>query len=336
MRYIAELDGLRSVAILSVMVFHLGLLPIGWIGVPLFFVLSGYLITRILIVEREKPLTDYLARFFWRRTIRIFPLYYAYLALNAALVVALGLSLEGYGWFIAYLGNYQIAAAGSNLQGGVIAHLWSLAVEEQFYLIWPLAVFFSRRIWPWALAAIVAAPVFRESILATTGNPYLAIVALPGCMDLLAAGALVAVTQDRRILWIMAGVGSMIIGWCFSEVPLQNFGETALWVPQAHILYTGLALVFGPLMILAPKLSALNLPPLVWIGKISYGLYIWHMLAFAIAKRLPVPFEIQAVGGICLAFIIAATSWYAFEKPILRLKDGYPMRMPVIPTNRTD
>ena len=125
------------------------------------------------------------------------PLYYAHLTVNAILSYAAGLSLAGYGWFVFYLGNHFIGETAPDTTGGVIGHLWSLAVEEQFYLFWPFIVFFSRRMWPFALAAVIAAPVFREAVLTVTGNPYLAIVTLPSCMDMLAAGALVALRRSR-------------------------------------------------------------------------------------------------------------------------------------------
>lgn len=98
--YIPELDGVRAIAVISVMIFHIGVFPIGWMGVPLFFVLSGYLITSILVRTRSSTLKDYLATFFWRRTVRIFPLYYAYLTFNLVLSVVAGLSLSGYAYFV--------------------------------------------------------------------------------------------------------------------------------------------------------------------------------------------------------------------------------------------
>lgn len=119
----------------------------------------------------------------------------------------------------------------------------------------------------------------------------------------------------------MALCGASIIAWSVITVPYESFAQPSLWVPQAHLLYTGLALVFGPLMLLAPKIDLLAWPPLVWIGRVSYGLYIWHLLAFAAARRLPLPEWSVGLIGMATAFFIAAISWYAFERPLLAFKD---------------
>jgi len=323
MKHIPEIDGLRGVAIASVMAFHLGNFPIGWMGVPLFFVLSGYLITSILLKQRARPLGQYLKEFYWRRTLRIFPLYYVYLLINAVLALLVGLPLSGYGWFISYLGNYRIGDLAPNVPGGVIGHLWTLAVEEQFYLIWPFVIFFIRRLWIISILTLALAPIVREAILQTTSNSYLAIVTLPSCIDMLAAGALVSMSKDRRLLTLMFTVGLTICIWCFSITPYMNFANTPLWAPKAHIMYTGLALLFAPIVANADRLKFLNFMPLAWIGKISYGLYIWHMMAFVAAGKLPLPHWASSIIGIALSIAIAAASWYLFEKKILKLKTKY-------------
>ncbi|MCG2841186.1 acyltransferase [Sandaracinobacter sp. RS1-74] len=321
---IAQLDGLRAIAILAVMVFHLDIFPIGWMGVPLFFVLSGYLITDILIYQKGRDIGSYLKRFYWRRTIRIFPLYYAYLAVNAILSLAVGLSLSGYVWFLLYLGNYRIGALAPEVPGGIIGHLWSLAIEEQFYLIWPFLLFYVRRVWVVALVALIAAPLIREWILQATGNPYMAILTLPSCMDMLAAGALVAVVKSAKAHVAMALAGAVIIFWCFATVPFADFALTSNWVPEAHIIYTGLGLFFAPVVANAVRLPWLDSAPLVWVGQISYGLYMWHLLAFVVAKRIVGAEWTGAIAGFILSFVIAALSWYLFEKPLLKLKDRGP------------
>ena len=325
MRYISELDGLRALAVLSVMIFHLGIFPIGWMGVPLFFVLSGYLITSILLEERQRPLKQYLGSFYWRRTVRIFPLYYAYLIVNGGLALAAGLSISGYGWFVAYLGNHRIGNLAPNVPGGIIGHLWTLAVEEQFYLVWPLVTYFViRHLWFIALLAIVLAPIAREAILQATDNPYLTIVTLPSCIDMLAAGALVSIVKDRRLLLGMLAVGLAICAWCLTQVAFADFALTPLWVPRAHVMFTGLALVFAPLVVSARHVKLLSFKPLQWIGKISYGLYIWHMMAFVAAGKLHLPHWASGIVGFALSFAAAAACWYAFEKPILKMKNAFP------------
>ena len=330
---IPALDGLRALAVGAVMLFHLQVpgFALGWAGVPLFFVLSGYLITGKLIAARgpapDPALGPYLFTFYWRRTVRIFPLYYFYLLVNGLLCLGFGVSLAGYGWFAAFLGNQFIGAHAPDVTGGYVGHLWSLAVEEQFYLAWPFLVFAlapARLRWL-AVVMIVAAPLVRQ-LLVTTGNPYLAIVTLPSCMDMLAAGALVALTGDRRLGLAMAVAGTAITAWCLTTTPYAAYWLTPEWVPQGHILFTGLALVFAPLLRLAPAIPGLAARPLVYAGTISYGLYIWHPLVFAAVHKAHLPPVADAVLGLALAFGVASASWHLFENVILKLKDRYPVR----------
>jgi peptidoglycan/LPS O-acetylase OafA/YrhL len=319
-RYIPELDGLRAIAIISVMLFHLGLFPIGWMGVPLFFVLSGYLITSILHFQRHDSLKNYLGVFYWRRTVRIFPLYYGYLALNAVAALANKSSLDGYWWFLTYLGNYRIGALSPTVPGGIIGHLWSLSVEEQFYLIWPLAIFFVRRPAWVAAMIIIAAPLLRETIFRVSDNPYMTIVTLPSCLDMLGAGALVALVPDRRLFLAMECCGAAIVAYCFAVIPISHFALTPLWVGQAHIIYTGLALLFAPLIATASKIAALSWTPLRLTGRISYGLYMWHLLVFTVVHKAHLNPMLDAAISLTGAFVVATLSWIFFERPILALK----------------
>ena len=136
MKYLKSLDGVRSLAVLLVMLFHFGYFPAGWIGVQIFFTLSGYLITRILLESREDSLSTYLRRFYWRRSLRIFPLLYAYLLICWAVFSFSGIpSSFGSDWpwlftFTANFGRMRTSDIGESF-----VHIWSLAVEEQFYLV---------------------------------------------------------------------------------------------------------------------------------------------------------------------------------------------------------
>ena len=119
----------------------------------------------------------------------------------------------------------------------------------------------------------------------------------------------------------MAVIGVAILAWCASRLAYQDLALTPLWAPKAHLLYTGLALLFAPLMIAAPAIKWLASATLVWIGRISYGLYMWHLLAFVICERLALSEWGRHVAGVMLTFVVAGISWYAFERPILTLKD---------------
>jgi peptidoglycan/LPS O-acetylase OafA/YrhL len=168
MRYIKSLDGLRAVAVLLVMAFHFGYIGFGWIGVQIFFVLSGYLITQILIDQKSLPTNLYMGRFYWRRTLRIFPLFYAFLFGFTVLYLVFG-EPEEFGrlakYFYTYTYNYARMFP-EDPGGGAVSHLWSLAVEEQFYLVWPLVVLFLPPKWfkRTVVALLVLIPLFRVAL----------------------------------------------------------------------------------------------------------------------------------------------------------------------------
>jgi peptidoglycan/LPS O-acetylase OafA/YrhL len=164
-QYFKALDGVRGIAILLVILFHYGLLGCGWIGVQLFFVLSGYLITSILLKERKTSLSNYLKRFYWRRSLRIFPLYYLYLLviLGAYLSLKIPPAFADQ-WPYLFTYTYNVRHILPNYDGSpLLIHLWSLSVEEQFYLIWPALVFVfaARRFKPLLLGIVVVVPLLR-------------------------------------------------------------------------------------------------------------------------------------------------------------------------------
>ena len=164
---VPALDGIRGIAVTLVALLHFGYLNGGWIGVQAFFVLSGFLITGILLADRDAPLRAYLRRFYWRRTLRIFPLYYGYLALLAVSYALRGVPAEfadDAGALFTY--TYNFTRATDFTPTPFFTHLWSLAVEEQFYLVWPFLVHaLSRRALVALACALVAmAPAFRFAL----------------------------------------------------------------------------------------------------------------------------------------------------------------------------
>jgi peptidoglycan/LPS O-acetylase OafA/YrhL len=218
-----RLDGLRGLAIVLVMLYHtthyglartpfeqaLGVVPsIGWSGVDLFFVLSGFLITRILLRAKESP--HYFGSFYARRVLRIFPLYYAVLVFFLVLVPRIplfdaadgfwhaGAAREGV-WYWLYLTNLQIARLGV-WQHQTLDITWSLAIEEHFYLIWPLVVrrVSERRLLVVCAALFVGAFALRVWLVASDASPLIAYTATPARFDTLAAGALLALLARRE------------------------------------------------------------------------------------------------------------------------------------------
>jgi len=317
----------------------------GWIGVDVFFVLSGFLITRILLAARSSP--RYYASFYLRRSLRIFPLYYAVLALLTVVGLAatmLGIPLRELTtdqlariWLnYLYLSNFALAFLGSNKIPLDIS--WSLAVEEQFYLVYPFVV---RRLTRaglerWLLVASLAAiPLRWLSLRYFPGNHY-GPYALPYCrMDALAVGGLAALllerpdpTAARRLgsamlpLWV-AAIAAVFI-WHRGELPLVTIGYTLTATATAATI---LRLRLGDLRAVR---ALLRRPLLVAIGKVSYGLYLLHLFVRAALDRLPW-FRLAMRDDLVIAFLRAAVmagasfgvawcSWLVFERPILRLK----------------
>lgn len=164
-RYVAAFDGSRGVGALFVIIAHYGYFQCGWISVQYFFVLSGFLITSILLKQRERPFGSYLRNFYWRRSLRIFPLYFGYLGVCTFTYLwirepsSFG---EAWRWLYTYTYNWYLLWSSRPLDR-FFAHLWSLSIEEQFYCIWPFVIFFVRgRKLKWLLFAIlVTIPVSR-------------------------------------------------------------------------------------------------------------------------------------------------------------------------------
>jgi peptidoglycan/LPS O-acetylase OafA/YrhL len=309
MTHIRSLDGLRGIAIIAVMLFHLKVpgFSLGWAGVPLFFVLSGFLITRILIEDKDRAFSAYIRAFYVRRTLRIFPLFYAYLLLNWIALNISGRSDDGYLWYLGYVQNYHIANElnrGGDLPG-VVGHTWSLAVEEQFYLVWPFLVYLlNRKILMWVCAGLViVAPLTRLYLVSVEGNVFLANTSLVSCLDMMGVGALLAcivktcsataLAAAGRIFNAAAVVGLVSVLFVVNEIGLNGFWSPRDWAKPGFYLYTAFACLFGWLVYhsaIRPIKSldeVLSIGPLVFTGKISYGLYVWHPVVFlAVEKRM--------------------------------------------------
>ena len=166
MKYVKSLDGIRAIAILLVMFFHFFYtIEVGWAGVQLFFVLSGFLITTILMDTKKMEFKNYIKRFYWRRVLRIFPLYYAYILLVALVYLVAKIPADfptTLPYLLAYAYNFVSIIEGFEIDL-FFTHFWSLAIEEQFYLFWPFVIYFlNKRNLQWLLIAIILlSPVSR-------------------------------------------------------------------------------------------------------------------------------------------------------------------------------
>jgi peptidoglycan/LPS O-acetylase OafA/YrhL len=333
--YYPELDGVRAMAALLVMGFHFcqakhmaGVAILGQTGVDLFFVLSGFLITGILLIAEPGDWHE-VRTFYVRRTLRIFPLYYGFLLL----AVALGWKISAPYWV--YLENFYLAVKVPMIGP---AHFWSLAVEEQFYLLWPfLVLFLPRRLLLGAMWTVVAMAILtRLAILPTSISGF---YFSPARMDGLAAGGLLAMYHQRRqltghrrlllMMMVMAAVAVWAEWWIFrgKSQPLVEVTKFTL----TTVFYAGAVgyLVSGGQ---SPFNGVLRSTPMRFVGRISYGLYVFHPVVFmAVFARLPrLGTVLQLALCLLLTLAVSVLSWYGLERQFLGLKDRLaPERAPL-------
>ena len=363
---IKGLDGLRAIAFLLVFVFHLNWLPFGWMGVQLFFVLSGFLITGILIEMKARFRSKaYFVKFYGRRFLRIFPLYYLYLFLIWLVVGWMAVArykpqitslfYDQFPYALAYVYDFFMASSLFERSSSFLTHFWSLAVEEQFYIIWPLLVFLTptakqKKVF---LAVIAFSFLFRlSSILLQTAaapaflkeDPTQVVYVLPfSHMDAFAFGALITVmdlpkarTQFFGLLIALPILASLVdilaVGkW---ETPL-SLGFSLLMQNSYKSVwgYTALNYLFALLIFGVARqgwfLGLLEARPMRYLGVISYGLYVYHLpiiwfltAPFKISAMRPVPI-LNAAAALILTVLIASLSYRLVEKPLIDLKDRF-------------
>lgn len=352
-----HLDGLRAIAVGGVFVQHgLGFVhlypgsdtyELGGLGVRLFFVLSGFLITGILLRARDRAERMGQSRaavwraFYLRRSLRIFPL--AYLVLAIAWVLGAP-SIREHPWmFLTYTSNYAVARAG--FTDPSLDHFWSLAIEEQFYLLWPLLILATPKRWiPAAMGFTVALSMAaRAVVLAQTGGPvpsYVsAAVLTPTRLDSLAVGGLLAWHQIRYggargnvlvaallVAGAAARLSSRVLPAWSLALPLPESGYVLFSAAVVLWVYANGTSVVGRL---------LSSKPFVLVGTISYGLYVYHMVIAGLAPIVSARYGWPAffpteVGWTRLAWIVgttfpvAAASWFWFERPLNDLKSRFP------------
>jgi peptidoglycan/LPS O-acetylase OafA/YrhL len=305
--YRPELDGIRGLAILLVIAQHINLPSTtlaGMVGVNLFFALSGYLITGILLAEIRSTGRVDIRRFYARRIRRLVP------AL-VAVVVATGLLMAAQGKLVEYLGPAGVSlfyvsdiakAAGYDL--GYVGHTWSLAMEEQFYLLWPaILLFLPRRFLVPAVLAGIAAAVALQVVVVGFQDNVLAHFRPDVRADAILWGCLVALVPVRIPRWAAVG----------AAVGLLALSVTFVW-PYAIALSSVLSavVVAGAASVAAP----LSWRPLVRVGEISYGLYLWHAIPVGLFMERTVAGDVLAmVAVVLITFGLALLSERWIEKP---------------------
>jgi peptidoglycan/LPS O-acetylase OafA/YrhL len=343
-----QLDALRALAVSAVACHHWvpAIPPTLQLGasVQLFFVLSGFLITGILLDAKSQAraagggLRTVLLMFYIRRSLRIFPLYY--LVLLAAVVANIPPVRESWPWHFAYATNYYCVHTGT--WPGALSHFWSLAVEEQFYLVWPLVVLFvpDRRLSLVFAAFIVTGPLFRwfgdHTGLNAEQKWYLA---TPGSFDSLGLGALLAYYRRHdlpgwaaRIRWSSPWTAVILLGAfvpiAFSSAGWTHFGFLSLTIASgvfACVINAAVNRIPGP----AGRM--LEWRPLVYLGTISYGVYVLHNFSFSLWVKMTRHFPGLPRGQAAWLVFAALTTvagamalWHGFERPINRQKRRFP------------
>lgn len=329
---IPSLDGLRALSIFLVLLDHFAYsdgFPIrhsvltdeyAHYGVRIFFVISGFLITSLLVREREKTGTIDLKQFYIRRAYRILPVAYVYMIV-VAIVFRESITAKHLAIVFSYLSSYDLHLP------WVLSHLWSLSIEEQFYLVWPIimvpGIMTSRR---FAFAAVAIAPLFRI-VMKTSAEPLASVYFFPAVIDSLAAGCLLALYQPelRKYRSFFAWRGFPVI-WAFTlAIPvLRHYGDVFLFWPLPHIIHVSALTVFNLGIVLCVQNAivvrprVLNHPIAVWVGTLSYSLYLWQMPFTNPDVRSWATTFPQNLG---FAFLAALLSFHAIEQPVLRLRE---------------
>ena len=349
-----QLDALRTIAVALVVVYHwfptgtgINWLPNGTIGVMVFFVISGFLITRILITNRnaieagKSTLGHAYKNFFVRRALRIFPLYY--LTITAVwLLIPESSDIDEYPLYF-YLYGYNILLHQTGNWADLLSPFWTLGVEEQLYLVWPWVVMLTpRRYLLWAISGLIAGGILFRAYGYSQGD--FDGVLTPASFDAFGLGALWAwlttdaterVEKFRKILPVATLVAFLfMIGLLFlpgDALPVVLFQRTLIAVIALYFVVGGSFGFTGPLGIV------LNNRSLHYIGRISYGIYVFHM----IVPGYIVPFILKVMNRLLRGHVpdlgywghrlfslfvliaLASASWYVIEKPINNLKRYY-------------
>lgn len=349
--HIPALDGVRGLAIALVLCFHSGLIvngsgglervwlrvaSVGWAGVDLFFVLSGFLITSILLQTRPRP--RYFRTFFARRVLRIFPLYFVSLGLLFSY-----LACDERTWYWLFMQNW-IPVLNGRAQPVSLEAYWSLAVEEQFYLVWPFLVFLlkPRQLPAFCLLTAGFACTARFVAKSAGVDYWTVMITTPFRLDSLAMGAFIASCRfsgQRRWLQRAAPLALSIAGLAAAIIALAERGyrpdgwwsQTAGYSIVAVLFASAIAIILDPGPIAKRFVRLLEIKLLMYLGHRSYAIYLFHMPVFVLMdvmyhRRLEAQdstgtLDVQsAFLGFLACLVLAEISWHVLENPFLKMK----------------
>jgi peptidoglycan/LPS O-acetylase OafA/YrhL len=338
-KHIPALDGIRALAVFVVILYHSGAVTAvpGDLGVEAFFVLSGFLITTLLIREYERTGSISFRGFYRRRTLRIFPAYYAYIAFSLTIDTlrhhpwSKGLLLAGLGYVV----NYYNAALGHPTTS--VAHAWSLAVEEQFYLIWPVLFLLlwkagSTRTAKALSIAIVVVLLWRSfALFQLNASAAYLYNTFESRADALAIGCLAGVLAGKESARPMLSAIRR-----YQWFPLLTLGLLVLSrLDTARQYHYTLGMTFETILLCVLMLQLIGLadkplwswienPVIKWLGAISYGCYLYHGWGLTVGEHLVpkgLPVGLEFTVGYLVTIALAYGSYIVVERPFLRLKE---------------
>lgn len=337
LNYIPSIDGLRAIAVIGVVLYHLhpDILPGGFVGVDVFFVISGFLITRIILAESEAGQFSF-RDFYQRRIARIFPVFFVVLlaTLLAAKLIYTPDNLSSVGAMAAAsslcIANFKLLFQGDYFKieadSQPLMHYWSLSVEEQFYLILPLVIILAHRYRTTRkkllLATVGAAALsFASCVLLTSTHPTFAFYLLPSRAWELLVGSLLAfndlqakqVTSRWRNLIPWIGIVAILVSYFVIDGETDSFPGFIALLP----VLGGASLIAGSENCSSPINRLLATPPVVFIGKISYSLYLWHwpIYSFIDYRLFSESFAYRTGLKVAIVAVVSVLSYFAIEKP---------------------
>lgn len=346
-KHLPALDGVRMLAVFLVIFYHFGLRGVpGAHGVMIFFVLSGFLITWLLLQEQESTGTVSLRGFYRRRTVRIFPAFYAFwLCVMARTLIG---GKDGT-WAPAWSAFFYVSNYYSALQGhpeNAFSHTWSLAIEEQFYLLWPLVFLLCRhnlRLMTKILIAVIALVGIHRTVLSAVFDVSQSYIysAFDTRIDQLMTGCLLAVALRRRLLvsfWNGACSHAVMPILTAAAIVASIYLGPTLFPRYRHVVGFTLepllmAVFLGQVIALSSTRAWawLDAAPVRYLGRISYSLYLYQQVTLYPARRIlaayPVP--VQLLGAIAVTIVVASLSYYVIERPFLQWKHRRPASRPL-------